>query len=64
MSGRSLGRDRFAAQGCLANPLTNVRRTACHEKPSFSFAIMRPIEANFAAPHCNEFITTSPDSLG
>jgi hypothetical protein len=41
--------------------LTNVRGKACHEKSSFSFAIMRTIETHFAAPPCYEFITTSRD---
>jgi hypothetical protein len=46
-----------------ADFLTNVRGKACHEKSSFSFAIMRTIETHFAAPPCYEFITTSPNWL-
>jgi hypothetical protein len=58
----SLKRDRFAAQGRLANFLTNVRGKACHEKSGFSFALMRPIQTHFLGGHCNEFITNSLDA--
>jgi len=46
-----------------ADFLTNVRGKACHEKSSFSFAIMRTIETHFLRGHCNEFITTLPNWL-
>src|SRR5580698_10970185 len=46
-----------------AKSLTDVRGTACPEKGSCCFALMRPIQTYILGKHCNEFITIDRKSV-